>query len=179
MKTQLQEIYNYIIFIEFNEFWNIVISKIPALIIFFSVLFIFFYLNRSKGFIRRAIASANRKKLEEIANEHREIIPEVSQILYTGLQNLSYIIQNKESLSEDWLHEHCKNINNKNLNLIIGKNKSHSFYIPKFRLNYLKEIENIEKIYEKVQSKPSFYNNLMTYFLRLSSKLEGYKLFNI
>ncbi|MED1724736.1 hypothetical protein [Brevibacillus parabrevis] len=169
-----QETLNLIVNFKFDIIWNEAISKVPVLLAVLSIIFIFLYLNGTKGFIRRAVASANRKKLEEVLNEHREIVYEIGSSLNTAFDNLDYVMLNRSNLAKAWIQKTYEE--NKILEPLLKEYYPKSVYDYNQYIEMLKEVESLESLYSKIQNKRTFYDGVMGYFLRLSPRLQGYQL---
>lgn len=164
---------NYIFDLNLNEIWSH-FSKTPAFLAVSGIIFIFLYLNGTKGFIKRAIASANRKKLEEVVNEHREIIFDIGISLNDAFDNLDYVILNRRGIARALVKKIYDD--NEDMNTIVNSIDTNSTQDYEYYSEELIEIEKLHNLQTKITSKRAFYYGSMSYFLRLSSLLEGFSL---
>ncbi|MFX3636050.1 MAG: hypothetical protein ACE3L7_29200 [Candidatus Pristimantibacillus sp.] len=66
-------------------------TKLSATVVVVLILFLGYFVSR-RGIIRRAVAQANRKKLEEVVLKHRELSHYISDLISTGSKNIEYAI---------------------------------------------------------------------------------------
>lgn len=93
------------------ELWNVTksflwdnLSKLSAVVVVVLIVFIGYFINR-RGIIRRSVAQANRKKLEEIVEIHRSISHYTVQIILKGSRNIDYAIDCYDLLVECWAYK--------------------------------------------------------------------------
>lgn len=70
--------------------WNN-FTKLSATVVLVLILFLGYFVSR-RGIIRRAVAQANRKKLEEVVLKHRELSHYIIDLISTGSKNIEYAI---------------------------------------------------------------------------------------
>ncbi|UED74781.1 hypothetical protein [Brevibacillus sp. DP1.3A] len=170
-----QDTLNFISNTRLDVVWNEYISKMPALLAVLGMIFIFIYLNGTKGFIRRAVASANRKKLEEVINEHREIVYGIATSLPIAFDNLDYVMLNRRGLARAWVHRTYED--NINLQPLLNKYYKKSIYNIDRYMMELHNTEGLQTINSKFQSNRAlYYGQEMRYFIHFSSLLRGYHL---
>jgi len=76
-------------------------TKISALVVLVLILFLWYFAS-SKGVIRRSIAQANRKKLEDVIQLHRHLTNITMEVIVKGSENLEYAVRCRESLLDYW-----------------------------------------------------------------------------
>ncbi|AIQ15879.1 hypothetical protein H70357_03585 [Paenibacillus sp. FSL H7-0357] len=79
-------------------------TKLSAVVVLVLLVFLGYFVSR-QGVIRRAIAQANRKKLEEIVQMHRKLSHIIIGIILTGSKNVEYAINCYDLLVEFWAHK--------------------------------------------------------------------------
>ncbi|WP_342478976.1 hypothetical protein NYE24_14570 [Paenibacillus sp. FSL H7-0350] len=155
------------------DIWGDYITKVPILLAVFSTIIVIFYINRTRGFIRRAVASANRKKLEEVINEHRDIAYEISICLNSGFDNIDYVMANRKTLAKVWIRNVYED--NQFLKRFLTEHYSEREYELMFYLDKLNKIDGLQKISARIKDKDTFYNGVMSYFVHLSPNLKGFE----
>src|SRR5690606_21290298 len=66
-------------------------TKLSAIVVFILIIFLGYFVSRY-GIIRRAVAQANRKKLEEVVFKHRELSHYITDLISIGSRNIEYAI---------------------------------------------------------------------------------------
>ncbi|MGF0472417.1 hypothetical protein ACQQ6W_22945 [Lysinibacillus fusiformis] len=79
-------------------------TKLSALVILVLILFLWYFVS-SKGVIRRSIAQANRKKLEDVIQMHRQLTIHIIGLINTGSENLEYAFRCRESILDYWIYK--------------------------------------------------------------------------
>ncbi|WP_233181624.1 hypothetical protein [Paenibacillus sonchi] len=79
-------------------------TKLSAVVVLVLLVFLGYFVSRH-GVIRRAIAQANRKKLEEIVQMHRKMSNIIIKVILTGSKNVEYAINCYDLLVEFWAHK--------------------------------------------------------------------------
>ncbi|WP_368298264.1 hypothetical protein [Cytobacillus firmus] len=85
----------------FFSFWDNVFPKLSALVVFILIIFLWYFVS-SYGVRRRAIAQANKKKLEDVVQLFRELEKPVLDIVVKGSENLEYALNCYDSIYEFW-----------------------------------------------------------------------------
>ena len=84
------------------DFWGFA-KNLSPLITVILVVFIWYFIS-FKGIIRRTIAQANRKKMEDIIQQHRILTETIGMSLYSIASNIEYVIDCKELVVDLWIH---------------------------------------------------------------------------
>jgi hypothetical protein len=79
-------------------------SKLSAAVVVVLIVFLGYFISR-RGIIRRSIAQANRKKLEEIIEIHRSLAQYTIQIILKGSRNIEYAIDCYDLIAEFWANK--------------------------------------------------------------------------
>lgn len=79
-------------------------TKLSAVVVLVLLVFLGYFVSRH-GVIRRAIAQANRKKLEEIVQMHRKLSNIIIEIILAGSKNVEYAINCYDLLVEFCAHK--------------------------------------------------------------------------
>lgn len=79
-------------------------TKISALVVLVLILFLWYFVS-SKGVIRRSIAQANRKKLEDVIQLHRQLTNLIIDMIITGSENLEYAVRCRDSILDYWANK--------------------------------------------------------------------------
>ncbi|WP_379893769.1 hypothetical protein [Marinicrinis lubricantis] len=66
-------------------------TKLSAIVVLILIIFLGYFVSRY-GIIRRAVAQANRKKLEEVVLKHRELSHYIIDLISIGSRNIEYAI---------------------------------------------------------------------------------------
>ena len=86
----------------FFPLWNNVFSKLSAVVVLILIIFLWYFVS-SYGVTRRAIAQANKKKLEEVIELFRRLEKPVLDIVFEGSKNLEYALDCYDSIYEFWI----------------------------------------------------------------------------
>lgn len=84
------------------DFWGFA-KNLSPLITVILVVFIWDFIS-FKGIIRRTVAQANRKKMEDIIQQHRILTETIGMSLYSIASNIEYVINCKELVVDLWIH---------------------------------------------------------------------------
>lgn len=79
-------------------------TKLSALVILILILALWYFVS-SKGVIRRSIAQANRKKLEDVIQLHRQLTYHIMALINTGSDNLEYAFRCRELILDHWIYK--------------------------------------------------------------------------
>lgn len=90
-------------FIEYSFVWEH-FTKLSALVVLVLILFLWYFVS-SKGVIRRSVAQANRKKLEDVIQMHRHLTSHIMNLINTGSENLEYAFRFRESILDYWINK--------------------------------------------------------------------------
>lgn len=84
------------------DFWEDIKLLAPLTV---AVLIVFIgYFISFRGNIRRAIAQANRKKMEDIIQKQRDLVEVIGGSLYSIASNLQYAIKCQDLVADLWIH---------------------------------------------------------------------------
>ncbi|MFV0363378.1 MAG: hypothetical protein ACK5LL_09880 [Suipraeoptans sp.] len=83
------------------DFWER-IKLLSPLTIVILIVFIGYFVS-FKGSIRRTIAQTNRKKMEDVIQEHRELVEVIGDSIYLIAPNLEYVIKCQELVADLWI----------------------------------------------------------------------------
>ncbi|GAB6256967.1 hypothetical protein PSKAS_24890 [Peribacillus sp. N1] len=86
-------------------------SKLSAVVVVVLLIFLLYFVSRY-GVTRRAIAQANKKKLEDVIQLFRELEKPVLDIILKGSKNLEYALNCYESIYESWTLKKYKTLEN-------------------------------------------------------------------
>lgn len=84
------------------DFWED-IKLISPLTVVVLIVFIGYFIS-FRGNIRRAIAQANRKKMEDIIQKQRDLVEIIGDSLYSISSNLQYVIECQDLVADLWIH---------------------------------------------------------------------------
>jgi len=84
------------------DFWE-TIKMISPLTMVVLLVFIWYFTSH-RGSIRRAVAQANRKKMEDIVQKQRDLLEAVEEFIYSIALNLKYVINCQELVADLWIH---------------------------------------------------------------------------
>ncbi|WKY44428.1 hypothetical protein Q5O14_17765 [Eubacteriaceae bacterium ES2] len=112
--NSIQEIWNRFSSSNF-DFWEYV-KLISPLITVILVIFIG-YFTSFRGNIKRSISQANRKKMEVIIEEQRELVEAIGDSLYSIASNLQYVINCQDLVADIWIHGKYPNYNDEKCKL--------------------------------------------------------------
>lgn len=84
------------------DFWEYA-KLISPLITVILVIFIG-YFTSFRGNVKRSISQANRKKMEVIIEEQRELVEAIGDSLYSIASNLQYVINCQDLVADIWIH---------------------------------------------------------------------------
>ncbi|RNB59159.1 hypothetical protein EDM57_05225 [Brevibacillus gelatini] len=90
-----------------NFFWNN-LTKLSALVVLVLIIFLWYFISR-RGIVRRSVAQANRKKLEEVILLHRKLSHYAIEIILKGAENLEYAIDCYDMLVDYWTYKKFPN----------------------------------------------------------------------
>ncbi|TKI58685.1 hypothetical protein E8L90_26625 [Brevibacillus antibioticus] len=79
-------------------------TKLSALVVLVLIIFLWYFISR-QGIVRRAVAQANRKKLEEVILLHRKLSHYAIEIILKGSENLEYAIDCYDMLVDYWTYK--------------------------------------------------------------------------
>ncbi|RED51776.1 ABC transporter ATP-binding protein [Cohnella phaseoli] len=79
-------------------------TKLSAFVVLVLLLFLGYFVSR-RGIIRRAIAQANRKKLEDIVQMHRKLSHCIINIILKSSKNIEYAINCYDLIVESWAYK--------------------------------------------------------------------------
>ncbi|WP_440705806.1 hypothetical protein [Heyndrickxia oleronia] len=85
-------------------FFSTQYTKLSALVVLVLILFIWYFVS-GKGVIRRTVAQANRKKLEDIIQVHRQLTNLIMEMIMKGAENLEYTFKCRESILDYWTNK--------------------------------------------------------------------------
>lgn len=77
-------------------------TKLSAFVVAVLLIFIWYFVS-SKGVIRRSIAQANRKRIEDVIEMHRKLPSLIINVIKTGSENVEYIIKNRDLILDCWM----------------------------------------------------------------------------
>lgn len=83
------------------DFWAY-IKLLSPLTVFVLIVFIG-YFNSFSGNMRRAIAQANRKKMEDIIREQRDLSEVIGEAIGLIASNLQYVINCQDLIADLWI----------------------------------------------------------------------------
>ncbi|UZD46035.1 hypothetical protein [Peribacillus frigoritolerans] len=86
-------------------------SKLSAVVVVVLLIFLLYFVSRY-GVTRRAIAQANKKKLEDVIQLFRELEKPVLDIILKGSKNLEYALNCYDSIYESWTLKKYKTLEN-------------------------------------------------------------------
>ncbi|MBB6671262.1 hypothetical protein [Cohnella nanjingensis] len=184
LKALGNQIWTLIRDVQISKIGNQIISNIPNLLIVIAAIFILFKLNGSRGILRRTIANANKNKLEEVINEHRQIVSILNKAFIDGVNNLEYIIRNREWIVSTWIRQnylyHLNRSDHPECSerLLTLLDKKYLGYDDiDFYIQNLTKIPSIDRIHEQLEKNINQFW-LLNQFTRLSFKLRGFRLFS-
>jgi len=91
------------------DFWED-IKLLSPLTVVVLIVFIGYFIS-FRGNIRRAIAQANRKKMEDIIQKQRDLVETIGDSLYSIASNLQYIIECQDLVADLWTHSRFPDYN--------------------------------------------------------------------
>ncbi len=137
------------IFVELNalcdlefDFWGFA-KNLSPLITATLVMFIWYFIS-FKGIIRRNIAQANRKKMEEIIQEHRILTEAIEMSFESIASNIRYVINCKELVVDLWIHNRFPNYKNEEIML------QRNFDLESFCFEDIPELNDMVHVFEKL-----------------------------
>ncbi|MGC5776664.1 hypothetical protein J4O75_30650 [Paenibacillus pabuli] len=77
-------------------------TKLSAVVVFVLLIFLWYFVSRF-GVRKRAIAQANKKKLEDVIQLFRKLDEPISNVILKGSENIQYAINCYESILEFWM----------------------------------------------------------------------------
>lgn len=84
------------------DFWEY-IKLLSPLTVFVLIVFIGYFIS-FRGNMRRAIAQANRKKMEDIIQKQRDLSEAIGKAINLIASNLQYVINCQELVADLWIH---------------------------------------------------------------------------
>lgn len=108
--NDIQEIVKNISSFKF-DFWED-IKVLSPLTVVVLIVFIGYFIS-FRGNIRRAIAQANRKKMEDIIQKQRDLVQTIGDSLYSIASNLQYVIMCQDLVADLWIHSRFPDYNDK------------------------------------------------------------------
>lgn len=126
------------------DFWGLA-KNLSPLITVILVVFIWYFIS-FKGIIRRTIAQVNRKKMEDIIQQHRILTETIGMSLYSMASNIEYVINCRELVVDLWIHSKFPEY--KNEKCILQRDLN----LESFCFNDIPELKNIADIFGKFNS---------------------------
>lgn len=84
------------------DFWEY-IKLLSPLTVLLLIVFIGYFIS-FRGNMRRSIAQANRKKMEDIIQKHRDLSEAIGDAIYLIASNLQYVNNCQELVADLWIH---------------------------------------------------------------------------
>ncbi|MDH2879780.1 hypothetical protein [Bacillus cytotoxicus] len=153
----------------FKQIWNGKASllwehftKLSAFVVLVLIIFLWYFIS-SKGVVRRSIAQANRKKLEDVIQLHRKSFNPISNVIIKGSKNIEYIIKSRDLVLDYWMIKEYPYVLEKQY-----KQKFNTGKYPRDLDNFLvEEIPEINEVIEGFEELLSPENkSISTYFSR-------------
>lgn len=126
------------------DFWRLA-ENLSPLITVILVVFIWYFIS-FKGIIRRTIAQANRKKMEDIIQLHRILTETIEMSLYSIASNIEYVIEHKEPVVDLWIYSKFPEY--KNEKCILQRDMN----LESFRFKDIPELKDIVDIFGEFNS---------------------------
>ncbi len=137
--VQLNNLYD----MEF-DFWNFA-KNLSPLITVILVMFIGYFIS-FRGSIRRSIAQANRKKMEDIIQQHRILIEAMGMSLHSIASNIEYVINCKELVVDLWIHNRFPDYKNEECIL------QRDWNLESFCFECIPELKDMVDVFERLNS---------------------------
>lgn len=155
------------------DFWGLA-KNLSPLITVILVVFIWYFIS-FKGIIRRTIAQANRKKMEDIIQQHRILTETIGMSLYSIASNIEYVINCKELVVDLWIHS--KFLDYKNEKCMLQRDLN----LESFCFKDIPELKNIVDIFGEFNSNGNSgvsrtFASYKYEFLTLMSKMSYFSL---
>lgn len=119
-------------------------SKLSAVVVFVLLIFLLYFVS-SYGVTRRAIAQANKKKLEDVIQLFRELEKPVLEIILKGSENLQYALNCYDSIYESWTLKKYKTLENQKWPVSLRR-----IDFDDFLFDDITELEDLIKILEAI-----------------------------
>lgn len=126
------------------DFWEY-IKLLSPLTIFILIVFIGYFIS-FRGNMRRIIAQANRKKMEDIIQKQRDLSEAIGDSIDLITSNLQYVINCQELIADLWIHSKLSHHADERQRLWIGLN------IESFCFKDIPELEIISKKFDELNS---------------------------
>ncbi|MFE4243406.1 hypothetical protein [Peribacillus butanolivorans] len=125
-------------------------SKLSAVVVFVLIIFLWYFVS-SYGVTRRAIAQANKRKLEEVIHLFRKLEEPVLNIVFKGSENLQYALNCYDSIYEFGTLKKYKALSIKNQKWPASLRRI-DFDDDDFLLDDITELEDLIKILEEISN---------------------------
>lgn len=133
----------------FYSLWNNS-SKLSAVVVFVLIIFLLYFVS-SYGVTRRAIAQANKRKLEDVIHLFRKLEEPVLNIVFNGSKNLQYALNCYDSIYEFGTLKKYKALSIKNQKLPASLRRI-DFDEDGFLLDDITELEDLIEILEEINN---------------------------
>lgn len=155
------------------DFWGLA-KNLSPLITVILVVFIWYFIS-FKGIIRRTIAQANRKKMEDIIQQHRILTEVIGMSLYSIASNIEYVINCRELVADLWIYSKFPDYKNEKCMLQRDLN------LESFCFKDIPELKNIVDVFGEFNSNGNsgISRTFASYkyeFLTLMSKMNYFSL---
>ncbi|WP_333650491.1 hypothetical protein [Lacrimispora sp.] len=126
------------------DFWEAIKLLSPLTVV---VLMVFLgYFISFRGSIRRSIAQANRKKVEDIIQKQRELVEAIGCSFNSISSNLQYVINCQDLVADLWIHNRFPEYNNKQYSL------NRDWDIENYCFENILELERISQKFNELNS---------------------------
>jgi len=126
------------------DFWE-AIKLLSPLTVVVLIVFIGYFIS-FRGNIRRSIAQANRKKIEDIIQKQRDLVEDIGDSLNSIASNLQYVINCQDLVADLWIHSRFPKYNNKQHSL------NRDWDIENYCFEDILELERISKNLDELNS---------------------------
>lgn len=130
----------------FFSLWNNVFSKLSSVVVFILIIFLCYFVS-GYGVRRRAIAQANKKKLEDVIELFRKLEKPVHDIVVEGSKNLEYALNCYNSIYEFWTLKEFNTLPKEYRKLVTRRINFHEEY---FLFNDITALNDLIKILEEM-----------------------------
>ncbi|MFH7833194.1 hypothetical protein [Bacillus luti] len=125
-------------------------TKLSAVVVLVLIVSLWYFISR-KGVVRRSIAQANRKKLEDVIQLHRQFFNPISNVIMKGSKNIEYIIKSRDLILDYWMIKEYPCVFKRPYDEMLNINR-YLMNFENFLVQEIPEINKVTKCFEELLS---------------------------
>ncbi|TBX75883.1 hypothetical protein E0M25_15030 [Bacillus mycoides] len=143
-------------------------TKLSAVVVLVLIVSLWYFISR-KGVVRRSIAQANRKKLEDVIQLYRQSFNPISNVIIKGSKNIEYVIKSRDLILDYWMIKEYPHVFKRSYDEMININR-YLMNFENFLVQEIPEIYEVTKCFEELLSPEN--KSISTYFSKYRYDLQ-------